>query len=282
MIKQPDNFNEIEFYKSLFSTAVDGKAVMGYLKPAGVGRNLYDILFGHGTKIVTKFMQKPMVYDCRYKDSKKCINFGKRPFNLSKHTEFKDFYKNVFEKLAYASVFYDNTSVWHDKYPLSTEIKRIYERVCVFGDLKFEEYIFYSFSDFPELQALYFHACDSDFVHPWDGSSNWSHKSEESVRNAILNNKFATFEDKVWCKSPSLDKLRRNIIECKSIIGDIKNDVNIEKPDDIFDKGVAKRVNDLVNDLNKEIEPLKFKSSADDIKNAWINWCKSARSSKAK
>ena len=269
MIKQPDNFNKIEFYKSLFQTAVGGKAVMGYLKPAGVFeeyKNLYDILFWYGQKVLTKFMKEPMVYDCRYTDCKKCINFGKRPFNLSKHPEFKDFYKNVFEKLAYASMF-------RYKNEIALKIQFGYESVCDFGCFVFEKDAFMFLSNFPKLQALYFNVCDND-------KSNRERKSDTEVRNSILNNEFATFKDKVWCKSPSLDKLDKNINEDKCIINKIKNDINIENPNNIIDKAVAERVNNLINDLNKEVEPLKFKSSADDVKNAWINWCKSARLSK--
>ena len=45
----------------------------------------------------------------------------------------------------------------------------------------------------------------------------------------------------------------------------------------LIDKGIF-----VVGTAGKEVETLKVKSNADDVKNVWMKWCKSARSSKLK
>ena len=194
------------FYSLLLTSSVEGKSCSA-LNLLCTDRNRkkttsLNYLLCHGSaKQLRKFLTNPIVYDCRYKNPKRCINKGKKTFNLQQQPEFTCFYEKVFKVLAAAQLYSLETKALYPKdktYTLSKRILNAHYTICTnYGDFKFNSGIFKSFPD-KESQALYFNVCANDYLDN-KYNTNLIKRADTNVCKFMLNNEFATEHDRFWC-----------------------------------------------------------------------------------
>jgi len=200
-------FNKWDYFYSLLLTgSVEGKScsVLNLLCTDRNKRKISSLnyLLCHGSaKQLKNFLTNPVVYDCRYKNPRRCINNGKKTFNLQYQPEFTYFYEKVFKVLVAARLYAFEKKTLYPKDKTHTLAKRIlnaHYTICTnYGDFKFNSGVFKSFPN-KESQALYFNICNNDY---WGNNYN-KHLiklADKDVCKSVINNEFATENDRFWC-----------------------------------------------------------------------------------